>query len=60
MYKIAYNPNGLVKRYKAWLVAKGYTQIKEVDFHETFASVAKLVTVRCLLAIALVRDWVLH
>ncbi|WRX20103.1 Reverse transcriptase [Theobroma cacao] len=31
-----------------------------VDFHETFASVAKLVIVRCLLAIIAVRRWELY
>ena len=43
--------------YKARLAAKGYSQIKGVDYDETFAPVVRLASVRLLFSIAAVEDW---
>jgi hypothetical protein len=42
--------HGVVTRNKAQLVAKGYAQVTGLDFEETFAPVARLESIRILLA----------
>jgi hypothetical protein len=42
--------HGVVTRNKAQLVAKGYSQVEGLDFDETYAPVARLESIRILLA----------
>jgi hypothetical protein len=44
--------HGVVTRNKARLVAKGYAQVAGLDFEETFAPIARLESIRILLAYA--------
>ena len=54
------NPEGKIVKHKARLVAKGYVQQQGVDFDEVFAPVARLETVRVLLALAAHGNWEIH
>ena len=52
VYKIKTCSDGTIDRYKARLVARGFTQEYGVDYEETFAPVACLSSVHALLAVA--------
>jgi hypothetical protein len=56
VFKIKHGVHGEVKRYKARLVARGFTQTFGVDYNETFAPVAKFVSIRYILTLAAIED----
>jgi len=57
VFTIKHRADGTIERYKARLVAKGHTQSYGVDYQETFATVAKLNSVRILLSLATNQEW---
>lgn len=50
-------PNGNISRYKSRLCAKGFSQIKGIDYVETFSPTTRYDTIRILLAIATTNDF---
>jgi hypothetical protein len=59
VFAIKHNLDGS-ERTKARLVAKGFTQRQGIDYHETFAPVARLPSLRALLSIACKDDLEIH
>jgi hypothetical protein len=60
VFKLKRNAEGEVIKHKARLVAKGYVQKQGIDLEEVFAPVARLDTVRLILALAANRGWQVH
>ncbi|CAL9023657.1 unnamed protein product [Prunus brigantina] len=60
VYKTKLNLDGTVQKNKARLVAKGYSQKPGIDYNETFAPVARLDTIRTLIALAAQKEWNLY
>ncbi|KAI0493312.1 hypothetical protein KFK09_027589 [Dendrobium nobile] len=56
-FRLKYNADGSIHRYKARLVAKGYDQEHGLDYTETFSPVAKIITIRVFILIALHYQW---
>ncbi|KAG8488945.1 hypothetical protein CXB51_017000 [Gossypium anomalum] len=54
------NADGSLNKYKARLVLNGYSQQQRVDFFETFATVARLDTIRLVFALATQKQWKVH
>uniref|UniRef100_A0A151UDA6 Retrovirus-related Pol polyprotein from transposon TNT 1-94 n=1 Tax=Cajanus cajan TaxID=3821 RepID=A0A151UDA6_CAJCA len=57
VYKTKLNLDGTIQKHKARLVAKGYSQQPGVDYNETFAPIARLDTIRALIALAAEKGW---
>nr|GEU61841.1 zinc finger, CCHC-type [Tanacetum cinerariifolium] len=52
--------DGSIDKYKARLVIQGFRQNEGIDFFDTYAPVARISTIRLLLALAAIHDLVIH
>ena len=59
VYAIKTDQNG-TEKYKARFVAKGYSQVQDIDYQETFAPTARMSTVRTLLQRTVQQEMIVH
>ena len=60
IFKVKEKADGSLDKMKARLVARGFTQVKGVNYEETFAPVSKFTTLRVLLSTAAGLDLHIH
>ena len=52
IYKVKYDADDNVEKYKARFVAKGYARKEGIDYEETFAPVARYTSIRTVISLA--------
>ena len=60
VFKTNFVVDGYPIKYKEILVAKGFFQVQVIDYNESFAPVAKMDSIRLVLAIAASKQWEVH
>ena len=52
--------HGIIKKYKAIFVAKGFSQFDENDYEETFAPTTRYSSIKSILALVAQMGWKIH
>jgi hypothetical protein len=60
IYKVKQAADGSVEKYKARFVARGFSQIKGMNYDETFAPIARYSSIRYIFAISAQMGWRIH
>ena len=60
VFKVKYHSNGSVAKFKARLVAQGFSQVQEIDFLETFAPTVRRESLRIYLTLCLMLNLFIH
>jgi hypothetical protein len=60
VYKVKTDSTGKVVRYKARVVAQGFSQRKDVDYSESYAPIANISLIRLLIGLSISHNWKIH
>jgi hypothetical protein len=60
VFHVKQGPDGSIQKYKARIVAQGFTQVEGIDFDQTFAPVAKFSSLRTIFSLAAQHNLKIH
>jgi hypothetical protein len=60
VFRVKQGPDGSIQKYKARIIAQGFTQVKGIDFNQTFAPVAKFSSLCTVFALAAEHNLEVH
>jgi hypothetical protein len=60
IYKIKHAADESIEKHKARFVARGFSQKEGIDYEETFSHVARYISIRTIIALAVKMKWKLH
>ena len=52
--------DGTIDKYKTRLVVKGYKQIKDLDYFDTYSPVTRITSIRLIVALVALHDLEIH
>jgi hypothetical protein len=60
LYKIKHVADGIIEKYKARFVARGFSQKEGVDYEETFAPITRYTSIREVMSLVSIMGWRIH
>ena len=60
IYKVKQATDGSVEKYKERFVTRGFSQIKGIDYEETFSLVTRYSSIRTILSLSTQMGWHIH
>ena len=60
VFRRKYRTNGSIQTFKAKLMAKGFRQREGIDYFDTYAPIARITSIRVLIALASIYKLVVH
>eukprot|EP00249_Psilotum_nudum_P004748 c18249_g1_i1 orf=2-607(-) len=60
IWKVKYRSDGTLDKFKARLVAQGYSQVEGFDFEDSFSPIIWMTTIHIILAMATYRKWPMY
>eukprot|EP00253_Pinus_taeda_P029679 PITA_29679 len=60
IFKIKHAANKNIKKYKAIILAKGFSQVERIDYEETFVPITRYSSIRSILALVAQMGWKIH